>query len=190
MPAGAIIPAVIGAASVGAQVYGTKKQADAAQQAAGQQVESANTARADLDPIYQSNVARMQPYANLGGAALGQLGALGGYNVPNMAVGTGGMAPGGMTGWYPSLPGGPVAPPGADRASQRLEGSMPTGETAIPRRSLASVGGGGQSSFTTQGDPSRRGPTMVRVMAPDGEVGEFPEQQATFLIAQGAKRVG
>jgi hypothetical protein len=176
------IPAVIGA---GVSLYGTHKQASAAKDAAGQQVDAANQAKAELRPIHEQNIARMQPYANIGNQALGSLGSLMGYQ-----GGGAPMAPGAA----PSGPASPLSPQQIQAGQMMGQGigrvfnGSPVG-TAVPRTassygSLASLGAG-----ATGGSMPTGGGGMIRMMAPDGEMREIPaalEQQATQA---GARRV-
>lgn len=73
MPAAIAIPAIIGAASAGAQVYGAKKGADAAKKAASQQQQSVDQAQAFNKQAWDAQQAALSPYRNAGQFALAQL---------------------------------------------------------------------------------------------------------------------
>lgn len=178
------IPAAIGA---GVSIWGTQKQASAAKDAANQQVQSATQARADLEPIYRENVARLNPYASLGSSAVGSLNSLMGYSpTPQTGYNASGAPLGPLTGTQGPMNtsdprvqqlarGGSLAD--LSSGGRGFSGS-PTG-TAVPR-TASSYG-----SLSSLG----MGPKMVRLMAPTGEIGEFPESQAAQFEQAGARRV-
>ena len=186
--------AIIMAGGAALSAYGAHKQASGAKEAAKTQVGAAETAKADLRPLYEQSVARMDPYAQLGGQAVGQLRALGGYPAPpplppggsaaapqwpNLAQGAVGLAarfaPNGSLA-KPQGGGVSMATLGNPTAGRTASsyGGPPTG-TAVPRQ--------GGSFQTTQGG-------LVMMQAPDGEQREVPLQLVPQLEQAGARRIG
>lgn len=160
----------------------------AAKSAANQQVESTKQAKAELAPIYQENVARLNPYASLGSSAVGSLSSLMGYPPASPPVGSGAN-------------GQPLGPITGTQGPMNM--SDPRVQQLARGGSLTDLSSGGRGfSGTSTGTAVPRtassyaplsslstGPKMVRLMAPTGEVGEFPESQAAMFEARGARRV-
>lgn len=160
------------------QVAAAKISSNAAKNAGNIQAGSANDAKGELRPIYEGNLARMQPYASLGGDALGQLRALGGY--PAAAAPTGPLGP--ITGQQ-----GPM-----NMSDPRVQALARGGSLADPGMSgspLGSIGGGGTSAYGgAQPQGGSFGGQMVALIAPNGEQGQVPANQAEAYIARGARR--
>ena len=170
-------------------LYGANKQAGAAKDAAAQQVASAEQAKADLRPLYEANVARMDPYAQLGGQAVGQLRALGGFGAPPA------LAPGGSAArTQVAIPFDPNNPANAGIPQQPMNMSDPRVQALAKGASLADLGGGRGSAYEGPSTGTAVPRATVRLMAPDGEVREFPPDVAMQLErqygGQGVRRVG
>ena len=173
------------AIGTGLSLFGAKKQADTSKDAAAQQVAAANAAKAELRPIYDDSLARMEPYRQLGGQALGQLGALSGF--PALSNPTG----------------GPVAIPYARTPitqEQMNNMPLPMMKPATPAdmggsQTLGSLAaglnpgstGGGVSSY---GGPAQAQGGLIKMRAPDGEERDVPEAMASRLEQAGARRIG
>ncbi len=187
------------AVSTGFGLFGAKKQSDAANKASKQQVASIDQAKADLRPLYESNVARLDPYAQLGAQGVGQLRALGGYPTPP-ALPTGGSAA------QPdvAIPLNPNNPANFGTTTPPMNMSDPRVQELARGGSLATLGGGGSSAYRSpaSGQPQMSQPPqgqggsfaapgggLVTLRAPTGEVGEFPAEQAAYFIQRGAQRV-
>jgi hypothetical protein len=190
LPFGGLL--TVGLLGVGSTVGSALIGANASKNAAKQQVEAINQAKAELAPIHEQNVARLEPYAAIGGPAVGALRDLMGYPAaaPPTGYGANGQPLGPITG--PQSPLNMSDP----RVQQLAKGgslvdintSTPSSgmQTADPRTgssygSLASLSGGGGRMRTGGG--------MIRLQAPTGEVGEFPEAQAQMFLQAGAKRL-
>lgn len=181
MPFGGLL--TMGLIGGGLQLWGAHKQASAAKNAAKQQVASIDQAKAELRPIYEGNVARMQPYANIGTQALGGLGALMGYPAQPAAPMPASPPPtiGGMTPQQMDVIG---------RGVTQAVGALRSGGSA-PMHTFGAQGssyGGGNTFGPPQGRGVSFSPT-IRLRAPDGEERDIPAQFAERMIAQGAQRV-
>jgi hypothetical protein len=189
------VPFLVGALAGSAvlNLWGAKKGADASKDAAAQQVASADQAKAELRPIYEGNVARMDPYAQLGGQAVGQLRNLSGFGAPPA------LPPGGSAGipqvavpLNPNGNQGTVNPP--------MNMSDPRVQMLAKGGSLADIGGtaatgGGQSSYGSM-SPQQMGQVaggmqqaLVKMRAPDGEERDVPEAMAARFEQAGAMRI-
>lgn len=175
------------AGSGGLQLWGAKKSADASKKAANQQVASSDQGLALQKDIYGQQVAGMQPYAQFGQQALGSLGSLMGF--PALPPATGrdqsGAPLGPITGNQ-----GPI-----NMGDPRVQALARGGSMIDPIQRGGTLGSAmGQSSYRTPGQGT--GPTaptsapMVTLIAPTGEQGQFPSDQAEQFIQRGARRVG
>lgn len=95
MPVGATIG--VGVLGAGASIIGGMSQSDAISDASDAQSQASAQATALQREIYGNNVAIQQPFLNTGMAAMGNINALLGLNVPNTAAGGAGGALGGQT---------------------------------------------------------------------------------------------
>jgi hypothetical protein len=193
MPFGGLL--TVGLIGGGASIAGSLIGANASKKAAEQQVAAANQAKADLAPIHQQNVARMDPYASIGGPALGSLRELMGFPAatPPTGYGANGQPLGPINGQQGPMnmsdPRVQHLAKGGSLVDMNTSGSTSSLNTAVPRTassygSLASLGTGvGGGSMPTGGGG------MVRLQAPTGEVGEFPAEQAQMFIQAGATRL-
>ena len=181
------------AGSGGLQLWGAKKSADASKKAAEQQTASADQGLALQKDIYGQQVAGMQPYAQFGQQALGSLGSLMGF--PALPPPTGRDATGAPLGPITGQQ-GPM-----NLSDPRVQRLAAGGSMADPGMSDGTLGGAmGQSSYQTPGQGT--GPTapggsvqapggqMVTLIAPTGEQGKFPADQAEQFIQRGARRIG
>lgn len=194
----------VGIISAGAQIYGAHKAASASKDAAKQQVASAEQAKAELAPIHQQNVARMDPYAALGGGALGKLGALSGIAPVPMS---GGVSMANAVGR--DAQGNPLGPINGSQGPINMSdprnqhaargGSMvdfPTMAGSADGMSLSRLGGGGASAYTQSKVTPRQGqaiasamPALVRMISPDGaEQQDVPAEHVARFEALGARR--
>lgn len=185
---------------IGANLWGAHKQASAAKEASGQQVDAANQAKAELAPIHAANVARMDPYAQLGGQAVGQLRALGGYPAP---------PPANANAVGRDAQGNPLGPvtanqPPMNMSDPRVQHLARGGSLADPPSayggSLASLGQPNTASSYGVSTGSQQGLNgasmwsqsgMVKMQSPDGsEQRDVPESMVAKAEQMGARRVG
>lgn len=124
MPAAIAVPAIIGAASTAAQMYGAHKASSAAKQAADQQSASADKAQAFNQQVYNDQRTMMQPYVTGGQSAFGSL----------------------LSGWQAKQPGGAPAPGPAPRPSAFGQAfGAPQPQQAAPQQ--PPMGGGAMVSL-------------------------------------------
>lgn len=158
MPAAVAIPAIIGAAGVGAQLVGAKMASGASGRAARLQVNSADRAQQFNQQAYADQQRAMSPYMQAGQQALGGLMSNYGGKALSNPYAPQGMSTqgqplyGGMSSQPPEQPQGP--PQGAS--------GPPQGAPMAPTQGMA-----------PQGQPQGGG--VVRVKAPTGEMAQFPE---------------
>lgn len=175
MPAAIAIPAIIGAAGAGAQMYGAHKAAGAARDAANIQSRAADRAQQFNERVYNENTQRLNPYLQMGSDSLARLFSQH-WGTPYQPVqGPAGMPPpGGAVPRFGAASGMPQQP---DAAAIRQ---------AIPR--TFGGGGGSLAALQAQGGPQPGG--LVKLQGPDGSVQAVPAQLADQFIARGAQRVG
>lgn len=180
------------AANAGLGAWGASKQAGAAKDAANTQVASANEAKAELRPLYEQSIARLDPYAALGGGALGKLGALSG--VTPLAANAGAVGR--------DAQGNPLGPINGSQgplnmSDPRVQHLAQGGSLIDPemRAPMSALGGGGRSGYQTgeaavpRGGSSFQTSKMLKVQAPTGEIREFPADQAAYFAQRGAQIV-
>lgn len=86
MPPAVIGGVIAGVGAIGASVIGSKANSKAIGQASDAQAEAAREATALQKQIYQQNVGYQTPYLNTGNAAMAQINALLGLQVPQQAA--------------------------------------------------------------------------------------------------------
>lgn len=185
-----IIAVGVAAASTAAQVYAAKQKAAADKRIAEQQAAAAQAAadRTDtttnrsldrIDTANQQNLARAQPYIDMGNNALSLLNK--GLGMPS------GMGPGMGPGLTPGLPGNALSPKPPSPALGMPSGPPLSANPPSLHLMQGSQGQGPQGQGQ-QAPMAQQGP-MVRLQAPDGEIRMFPKADADRLIAVGAKEV-
>jgi hypothetical protein len=188
MPAAIAIPAIIGAAGVGAQVVGARNASNAAKDAARIQGQSADRAQAFNERVYGDQQQLMSPYVKAGSDSLARLMAQHWGTQPPAGMspsgGSSAMLSNAARGFIPQqgpFSGAPQAQPG---------GGNPN--------SLAAMQGGGGQQMPPQGAPMPQGGQMppqgggqmVKLQGPDGSTRDVPAQLADQFIARGARRIG
>jgi hypothetical protein len=170
MPAAIAVPAIIGAAGVGASLYGASKASGASQEAARIQSQAANQAQAFNREVYQNQRQITNPYVQAGTESLARLMA--------QHWGTPYQAPQGPQGSPPmQTQPGPMMPPNGPP-----QGSLGAMQQQGPR-----LVGSGQSLGAMQQGPQGG---MVQMQAPDGSVQAVPQHVVAQLEQRGARRVG
>ena len=190
--------AIILGISAAASAYGAHKKAQAAKEAAKTQVASAGAAKADLQPLYEQSVARLDPYAQLGTQAVGQLRALGGYPAPPpLPPGGSAARPQGPVPWNPADPATAGRPnPPMNMSDPRVQALARGGSLAdfgAPAgRTQSSYGGSTGTAVPRQGGSFQTtggGGGLVLMQAPDGEQREVPAQMVPQFEQAGARRL-
>jgi hypothetical protein len=178
------------AASAGASIYGAHKQGEAAKTAGEQQQAAAKAAGAQQGPLYQRALdiaqqqaaqgqARLDPYAQQGGAGLTALSSF--LGVPQ---------------------------PSAGASAARNAAASPYAATPTQLASAASYTQGAGAQTRAQGVPQTPGPyatpamlqqqgiapgsaqDVVTVRSPNGQVGTVPRARVADAIAAGGTLVG
>lgn len=188
MPAAIAIPAIIGAAGVGAQAIGARNASNAAKDAARIQGQSADRAQAFNERVYGDQQQLMSPYVKAGSDSLARLMAQHWGTQPPAGMspsgGSSAMLSNAARGFIPQqgpFSGAPQAQPG---------GGNPN--------SLAAMQGGGGQQMPPQGAPMPQGGPMppqgggqmARIQKPDGGVVMVPDAMVEQALANGGKRVG
>lgn len=177
MPAAIAIPAIIGAASAGAQVYGAHKASNAAKDAAKVQVDATNKAQNFNERAYADQQKALAPYQQAGNDSLARLMAQhwGTALPPGMSPTSGSSAMlGNAAQMFTPRPAGPQYGPNF----QPTQGQP---------MSLAGMQGGGgqppQQPMQQPQQPPQGNAPMVRVRAPNGDTAQFPEGSPGLMQA-------
>lgn len=170
--------AIAAGVGAGASIYGANKQAGAAKTASQQQQAAAQQALAQTNPLYPQALqiaqqqaaqgqARLDPYAQQGGAGLTALSSFLGVPPPSAGASA-----------APSAALSPYAPTPAQQAS--AQAFAPTAVATSPNPAVRALAG-----------PIQPGPYAAWpiLQAPDGSQRRVPPDQADRLIAAGARRV-
>ena len=191
---GTAIALGIGAATKAAtDIYGAKKQGDAAERAAQQQIAAAERAKAEMKPLYDQALgiaaaqhaqgrADLSPYAQAGAGAVGTLSDF--LGVPRAAAPAAVAAP-------------PSAPPPTTPLSQIAMTTLPNG-AKIPANWTQywnDVAAGRIPDPTKRGSAGQpaapsapSGAATVLLRAPNGQTQAVAPEQVDFFLARGATR--
>lgn len=179
MPAAIAIPAIIGAAGVGASVYAAHKSSDAAQTAAQQQQDAAGKAQQFNQQVYDDQKQRIQPYTQAGQYALANLmarqygGTPAAYGQPQNYGAPGSATPQPGTANMPAGAIGVQNAPGNAMAAYAQQQANPG-----PQQ------GGGMGAGSPQ--PPQAGPGgMVTVQDDTGQTRQVPAAQAQLYAQRG-----
>lgn len=197
--------AIAAGVGAGASIYGAKKQSAAAQTASQQQTAAAQEARAAQAPLYAQALqiaqqqaaqgqARLDPYAQQGGAGLTALSSFLGVPAPapGQSARLSALAPTAAQ----QASANAFMPAAVANATNPAGGPVPAGVRPMNVYGpTGSVGPGQANGLPLQAGPPRPavpqglGPGMVLLRAPTGQTQAVPADQVAHFVALGATRV-